>query len=32
MSAEARDAADPLARFRDEFVFEKRGPLREGGR
>jgi kynureninase len=27
MSAEARDAADPLARFRDEFVFEEGGPL-----
>jgi kynureninase len=27
MSAEARDAADPLRRFRDEFVFEAGGPL-----
>jgi kynureninase len=27
MSAEALDRADPLARFRDEFVFEEGGPL-----
>jgi kynureninase len=27
ISAEARDGADPLARFRDEFVFEEGGPL-----
>ncbi len=27
MRAEARDRADPLARFRDEFVFEEGGPL-----
>jgi kynureninase len=27
MNAEARDGADPLARFRDEFVFEEGGPL-----
>jgi kynureninase len=26
-AAEARDGADPLARFRDEFVFEVGGPL-----
>ncbi len=27
MSAEALDLADPLARFRDEFVFEEGGPI-----
>lgn len=27
MSADARDAADPLGRFRDEFAFEEGGPL-----
>ncbi len=27
MTDEAQDAADPLARFRDEFVFEEGGPL-----
>jgi hypothetical protein len=27
MSAEARDGADALARFRDEFAFEQGGPL-----
>jgi kynureninase len=27
MSAEALDRADPLARFRDEFVFEEGGPI-----
>jgi kynureninase len=27
MSAEALDHADPLARFRDEFVFEEGGPI-----